>query len=139
MLCATTIDSGSAYTYASNTIRQWRGPSGGNNQVNFLVGVAEDAITVQAGYSVQSALVAGAAGNIRAALDATNAQNLQGSLLRFVAPNANGITIFGTAPQNLNPQMGWHFVAGIENSDGTNANSFCISTNANFITAMLPG
>jgi hypothetical protein len=115
------IDSGSAYTYTSATIRQTRASAG--NQAQFVMGLAEDGIT--SNYGARSFTTAITNANVTTgvcAIDSTSSFASTGFLL--VAITAAIYNQAATDSAMFPPQVGLHTVAACEKSDGSNANTF---------------
>ena len=127
-------DTGVAYTYTTATVRQARASNGAiggatGNNINYVAGLAEDCIT--AAYQQDMTLIAAVAAKVS------------------IGVGDDTITIYKTVPAQLytnvavaitaelatiyhkgmgEPMIGSHYVAALEKGDGTNANSFNIST-----------
>jgi hypothetical protein len=125
LVSALVTDNGSPYTYSSATVRQARASSG--NQVNMVIGLAEESQT--ASYQARGSVAAasGAAMGWTIGLDGTGAaawantviSNPASVAFAYGAPNA-GSTTFG---------IGLHFVAALEFSDGVNSSTYDSSSN----------
>jgi hypothetical protein len=112
-------DNGAAYTYASSTARQARGSAG--NQVSFVTGLAEDAILSVYTNRSDTVAASGAFVAFQPSLDSTS--SFQGQN-QFIDPGvANTFRTSAPAVTMSLPQLGFHFVAAIEQGDGTNANT----------------
>lgn len=112
-------DNGASYTYATATTRQARASA--NNQVNFISGLAEDAIGVSARYDFVTLAVANATLIGGFALDVTNNNSVDQYRVfvsSVIAFDRNNLTT------SIDKQIGYHFVAKIEKGDGANANTF---------------
>jgi hypothetical protein len=124
----TVQDSGSSYTYSSATIRQARASAG--NQVSFVIGLAEDGVACS--YTMEASTAAAGAASNRYGCSALNATNafLSQPVLNF----ANGASAqFGafSYSNTYAPPLGFNSSAALEESDGTNANTFNIGGTAN--------
>lgn len=120
---ASVLDSGTTYAYTTATVRQARASAG--NQVSFVVGNSEDsASAIYTGFANVSAI--GAFIRTGIGVDTTTVFTA-GS---FLTAYANGITLSqNTAWQFAISGPGTHFVAALEQGDGTNGNAFDVSSN----------
>jgi hypothetical protein len=128
MLAGTTNDTGASYTYASSTLRQARGGVGTGNQVNFLIGVAEDNISAIWAYGMMTATVLTSVARLTLGLDSITA-GWGPNFARVSASNANGTNQYGNGLQIFGPLLGWHYIAELQSADGTNASQFALSVN----------
>ncbi|MEY9506913.1 hypothetical protein ABIE87_006471 [Bradyrhizobium diazoefficiens] len=121
----TVVDSGAAYTYTSATVRQARGSAG--NQVSFVLGAQEDGVSFS--YTQRSSTVAAiqAATNTGVGFDVTNAFSIPASAVQTAA--AASVTGGSSNSGVWSAPIGFHTLAFVEGSDGTNANNFNIGTN----------
>lgn len=132
---AKSTDSGTSYTYTSNTIRQARASAG--NQISFIVGLIVDAIQIT--YQSRLATVATAAnafGQIGIGEDVTNASTSPRVYQQTVSAT---VSAFGTPTATLAkfPLLGYHTYAAVEASDAVpNANTFNAESTAT-ITAKI--
>jgi hypothetical protein len=120
---AAVVDSGASYTYLSATFRQARASTG--NQINFVMGVAEDAIDIS--YHAISQY-AGSGRNVSTgmAIDSTSAPQI----FHVFQSGAANIAIGPMSTRYVFvPQMGSHFIAALEASDGANSNTFDSQSN----------
>ena len=116
----TVIDIGASYTYSSSVFRQARGSSA--NQISFVVGASEDAIS--ASYQNVVAMVAAANGVARIAV-AYDSTTTAGNNSTSSGLAAQALYITPHVPFVVNaPAPGTHFIAALENSDGTNSHVF---------------
>lgn len=115
----TVVDQGAAYTLTSSTWRQARASAG--MQVSFVVGASDEAVS--AIYQNVNQMVA-AAGVARIGIgydSITSPSN--NNAIQGVA--AGTLIISPNVPFTVNaPAPGAHYFAAMENSDGTNANTF---------------
>lgn len=121
---AVVTDTGSSYTYSGSAIRQARASTG--NQVNMVIGLAEESQAVSYMARGTVAALTGAAMGWTIGLDSTTAASWAntvtssvGAAFAYGAPNT-GAVILG---------IGYHFVAALEFSDGTNSSTFNASGN----------
>jgi hypothetical protein len=112
-------DNGATYTYSSATVRQARASA--NNKIEFLSGLAEDAIEGSYSNRLVLAAVASASQIIGIALDSTTAfvESSLSSVGNTSQPNVRPVV-----PVKFAPQIGFHYIAALEASDGTNASTF---------------
>lgn len=122
------IDSETAYTYSSATIRQ-AGASAGN-QITFVIGLQEDSVQPQ--YGQVGILAAVLSANMQWAMgfDSTTTR----SCIQFFVENDAALTTQSTAGStscSWSPALGQHFLAALEGGDGTNNNTFNAGTRGN--------
>jgi hypothetical protein len=117
---ATTIDSGTSYTYSSATTRQARASAG--NQISYIVGLDEDSITAVYTQRVLSGPTAGMYGAVTIGVDSTAGSTA--GLCYQQSPTANSTFSRPTAYYQGNPGLGLHFVSANEAGDGTNNATF---------------
>lgn len=115
------IDTAAAYTYNSNVVRQAHASVG--MQVSFVIGLAEDRVFACYSSSILTVAVSAASVSWGIGFDSITTYSQRGSF-----SNQNGTATWGTngsVAQVLNPQIGSHYVAALEASDGAgNANTF---------------
>jgi hypothetical protein len=119
---AFTVDTIS-YTYATSTVRQAHGATG--NKINFISGLAEDCLI--ACYTAEIGLIASAYIQTGIGLDSiTNFMTFGGKQIYAAQVNTGTSTseVVNTSMNIIPPQLGWHYVAALENSDGTHASTF---------------
>ncbi|WP_334406198.1 hypothetical protein [Bradyrhizobium sp. AZCC 2289] len=114
------VDSGANYPYSGATIRQTRASAG--NQVSFVLGLQEDAVSIFYAARSQTAAASLAAGGTGVGLDSTTAYGFSSGI--FQAPAAVAVPVGNTNSGLWQVGIGQHFVAALENSDGTNANTY---------------
>jgi hypothetical protein len=109
------------YTYSSSTIRQARASTG--NQVTFVIGNAEDAVSCSYGQQIDTAAVSGASGRFACSqLNSTTAFYLQNSTVSSNAAVGQAAAL--SYSNSYPPPLGLNVIAAVENGDGTNANTF---------------
>lgn len=108
------------YTYSSATVRQSHAGTG-DMRASFLSGIAEEAIHAAFITTVTLLNVAGSYNILGIGLDSTTAFS---SPTQMIYNNA-ALTGAGSASVNYAalPAIGWHFVASLEQGNGTNANT----------------
>lgn len=116
----TVLDVGAGYTYTSGTIRQARASAG--NQISFVTGLAEDGFFASNIGRITTVGAAGAQGNFGIGLDSTTGYAVQQNVV--IAPTAAAFNSSSANVLNAAPVLGLHYVAALEHSDGTNANTF---------------
>lgn len=114
------IDGGASYTYTSSTIRQARASS--LNQIQFVIGVAEDNIETKYIGQILTSGAANAFGEIGLGFDLTNAFACQPGVT--FAPTAVGFSSVMSSICSWSPGVGIHTLYALEKGDGTNANTF---------------
>jgi hypothetical protein len=115
------IDNGASYSYTLSTIRQARASAG--NQISFLSGLAEDAISAVRAGSMNAAAVANAFSQTGIGLDSTTAYD-GGAWVLNTAPTTAGLQQRFSMTDTIQPQLGWHTVSANENGDNVNAAVF---------------
>lgn len=129
----TVVDSGTAYAYATATIRQARASAG--NQITFVLGQQWD--IVKADYNGVMATSSSTAANLTGGigLDTTTAY----SSPKSVTTTAGNVTILGTlaATYNGSVGIGVHVISANENGDGSNGNAFD-DASTNTLTVVIP-
>ena len=116
------VDSGASYTYVPTTIRQARGSAG--NQIAYLSGLAEDGAFFSYTARLDTVAVSGAYCYFVPALDSTTSSP---SLYTICfAATAAGNSLASMNAITVPPLLGYHYVAMLEGSDGTHANTFGI-------------
>lgn len=116
------IDSGTAYTYTTGTIRQSRASAG--NQISYVLGIAEDGIL--ASYTQYGATVSGVS-NAFLEFGIGNTSNaFLGQFAVAVEPGGvTGGTSLGVGlSYPLPPTLGLSTIYALERGDGANANAF---------------
>jgi len=118
-VACTVIDTGANYPYTAATTRQARASA--TYQVSYLVGLAGEPLS--ASYSDETTVLATAFAvtRIGVGFDSTTAFN---SIFSNQTSTANARSSVGPAPAVIIPTIGAHYVAALEQSDGTNANIF---------------
>jgi hypothetical protein len=116
------FDNGTTYTYSTNTIRAIRGGVG--MRMTWVQGLAEDWSYAKMLGNVTTTATAGSKSTMGIGLDATNAYATVSSANSVVAPTANAFAASVPGEGAIPPQLGQHFIAGVEQGDGTNANTF---------------
>jgi hypothetical protein len=111
------FDSGVAYSYTSNTIRQARGSAG--NQISFVCGVSEDSVNVWSQAFITDAAAVNATMIVGIGFD-SNTVFGTGTLVRN--PVAASYTNVGSTFWTAQSALGVHTYSRIEQGDGTNAN-----------------
>jgi len=117
---ATVTDNGVPYTYSSATVRQARASAG--NQVNFIIGLAENPVLAWDACTIGLVAAAAAGVSYGLGLNQIVAYTLNKNSVinqNFAATGANG----GVNSGAMQPIAGYNFVAALQNSDG-NANTF---------------
>jgi len=120
---STVIDSGIAYTYTSSTVRQARASAG--NQITIVVGLNEESVDVA--YNVVGKMVTVNNAGLQAGigLDSTSAYAAcNGQLFQMTGLTTVALQNSATTACSVYPGLGQHFFSALENSDGTNANTF---------------
>lgn len=113
------IDSGASYSYSSATPRQARGSAG--NQISFISGLQEDALTAQVSGNSVTASVINASALYGIGFDTTTTF----SSLRMAAFASTAAPYLSTGTSIYSgTAIGWHAVSSNEASDGSNANIF---------------
>lgn len=120
------IDTAASYTYTSSTPRQAHGSA--TMQVSFVIGAAEDAVWASYTGQIQTTAVIFSFLKFGVGFDVTNAFSQSGI---FIAASANTLSGGYSIGAIWNFGIGTHFVAAIESSDNTNANSFNVGGAAN--------
>lgn len=115
-----TQDNGAGYTYSSNTVRQARASSG--NQINFVIGLAEEGYPVNYVTRTDTAAASGAFGLVGIGVDTTSAFTIPNSI--SYAPSAAVYITTNCISRTIFPNIGVHFVAAVEQSDNINNNTF---------------
>lgn len=127
-------DSGARYTYTSVTWRQDRAST--SMQVNFVLGLTQDTMQIYRFDNIATNAALGSAAGEGIGIDATNTPTIL-PVCSVVAPTA---AVFSgdcqTAPTFF-PTLGSHFIAAIQQSDGTNAINFD-NVNSDSISIFLP-
>lgn len=126
------VDNGATYTYSIGSARQARASAG--NQVSFVLGLQEDGIAVS--YAARSQTSGGilAAGGTGIGLDLTSSYSCSSGI--FQAPVAVAVPVGNTNSCNLQVGIGLHFIAALENSDGSNANTYDAASNNTLSTGV---
>jgi hypothetical protein len=112
-------DSGTSYTYTSGTVRQARASSG--NQVQFVLGAAEDGVIGSYINRVNTVATATATTTYGCGFDSTTTYSGQGALIS--APTAATFIGASGVPCSWTPSVGFHTLSANESGDGTNANT----------------
>lgn len=124
-IVSSVIDSGTGYTYGTNTIRAARASN--TNRITFVSGVAEEAVHT----SYTENLAPSSAGNIASSgvgLDSTTAY---AAINSYANDSSSTITITLSNNYTASPQIGQHFIQALENANsGTNI-TFDQFSNAN--------
>lgn len=116
----TVVDTGTSYTYSSTTWRQARASTA--MQVSFVVGAAEDAVTAIYQNVNQMVAASSAVARIGVGYDTVTAPSNNNA---FQGVAASTLIISPNVPYTVNnPAPGTHYLAAMENSDGTNSNTF---------------
>ncbi len=118
MFTSAVIDTGTPYAYTTAAWRQMRGSAA--MQVNFTTGLAEDAMSSIA-WLIYNAGGNGinASGNWGIGLDSTTASYLASSSVYIdynVATNTVGCLLEASAHSIIAPQIGLHYISGLENA-----------------------
>jgi hypothetical protein len=121
----TVVDNGTAYTYTTATIRQARASAG--NQVQVVIGVNEDAITVN--YSARGATTAASAASPMWGVGVDSTTTFTVPQCQWTNTAAVAATWGCTNSTILSPTLiGIHTITANENGDGSNANTFGTGT-----------
>jgi len=113
---STVTDTSGAYTYTSQTVRQAHASTG--NQINFIVGLAEDAISASGSMMITTAAVASAGGSFGVGLNTTTTYSFAPT--GTAAATAAAFTFGSTSAGSAVPQRGFNALTLNENADGTN-------------------
>ena len=113
-------DSGVSYTYGSATVRQARASTG--NQISFMVGVQEDAALITYSDYCHTAVASNSNLQIGIGIDSTTAYSSPAQVI--VSPAVTAQSGSPTATINTSFVAGKHFVAALENADGTTTSTF---------------
>ncbi len=132
LVSANVTDSGATYTYATNTWRQARASSG--NQISFVLGAAEDAITVAYGASAAGSGTLGSTNIASVGLNSTTAAAAFGFSLVAQTTNTS-LSLSGAASYVMSPPAGSGFVAALE--FGTSPSNTLDSSATNTLSALL--
>jgi hypothetical protein len=119
IVSTTVTDSNGSWAYTSATVRQVDGSAG--NQVSFISGLAADGISASYSGGGSLAAVAGAFYQIGFALDSVTVFDKNNV---FQTGAAAGVTGGSLVINSYGPQLGYHYIAALERSDGTNATTF---------------
>jgi len=119
VVATTVTDSNASWNYTSATVRQVDGSGG--NQVGFISGLAADGITASYAGGGSLAAAAGAFYQIGLALDSVTVFDKNNV---FQTGSAVAVTGGSFVTNNYAPQIGYHLIAALERSDGTNAVTF---------------
>jgi hypothetical protein len=92
--------------------------------MTWVKGLAEDWSYAKMLGNVTTTATAGSKSTMGIGLDATNAYATVSSANSVVAPTANAFAASVPGEGAIPPQLGQHFIAGVEQGDGTNANTF---------------
>jgi hypothetical protein len=120
----TVTDTGASYPYASATVRQARASAG--NQVSFIVGLIEDGWWATAGGAFATVAAANAAVAICVGLNSTSSCAFQKGFGQ--APTAVSSVLALPSSGGAMPSAGLNIVSANEQSDGTNNNTFDLSS-----------
>jgi hypothetical protein len=106
-------DNGAPYTYATNTIRQARAST--TNQVNFLVGLLEDAISAVYSVQITTAAAVGSEAWTGIGLDTITAITSPYAIAYNTSATAGkvGFATVMNMPVGT-PGLGWHYAAAVE-------------------------
>lgn len=126
-------DSGAGYAYPSITVRQARASAG--NQASFVIGQPESSVAFSHSQRVDTIAAASAIGSWGVGLDSTTAYVQAKNIITSVA--AVSYIGGGTNAGFTTPGIGSHYLAALENSDGTNANVFNNGTNATLSISLM--
>ena len=117
--CSSTTDNTGFWTYTSATIRLANGS--GNNQTQWISGLAGGSIQATYSQTVRPASVVGAAGNMGLAINSTTVFDAQAQILNNAAATVN---TGASVTNSYGGRLGANFIAATESSDGTNATTF---------------
>ncbi|MFB6449256.1 hypothetical protein [Bradyrhizobium tunisiense] len=129
MTAVSVSDNAASWTYASATIRATN--NGVLNRVSFVSGLALHGISANNQVLIRPAAAVSAVGEIGIALDGTAASDKQS---RATNPTSSTMDLSASSAFTYAPQLGAHFVAGTENSDGTNTATYFGSSGRAFLT-----
>ena len=120
-------DSGATYTYQTATVRQARASA--TNQINYVSGVAEDAPDAQYQQGITLVGAVAATGYIGVGDDSITAfETVPGQVYSNVAVVLTSRASVRYQKGFGEPMLGVHYIAALENGDGTNANTFNVGT-----------
>ena len=108
-----------SYTYTTATVRQAAGTT--ETQVSFVSGLGEDCFDASYNQVITLTANVGSFVEIGIGLDSTTTRFKSGAVQNGVAVAAQFQAV---AKGSVNPQLGFHFVAGLELGDGAHANTF---------------
>ena len=115
------------YTLTATGFRAAHGST--NNRVNFVSGLAEDAIAINYNSTTSTVTTGGAYTQCAVGLDsATSALN--GVFTQNNTPANSSMAIGQPLAINAQPQLGSHYVQALEQGDGSHANTYNFSGNA---------
>lgn len=124
------VDTGAAYTYGSNAIRQPRGSTG--NQISYVSGAADDG--VMASYCSSIAAVASGGGSIGIGFNSTA---YYGPRQVFIGPSGSSMYLGLSAAVAVPGTMGKNVILALEQGDGTNANTFNATLSATLSASVM--
>jgi hypothetical protein len=116
------IDTAALYTYTSTAVRQAHGSA--TMQVSFVVGLAEDAVDVS--YQDQVVTVAAAGAQVIVALGFDTVTALSATA-NWSSPAAASVISSPVVRKTWRPGIGAHYVAALQEGDGSHANSFNVA------------
>jgi len=122
----TNSDNGASYTYTSATVRQARGSA--NNQINFVTGLAEDAIIAQRFFHQATVAIATANTFNTVGLDVVTLASNNSMILGAYAGTAVLSYGYLTLSAMFDKQLGYHFLTSLEAGDGAHANTFDLNS-----------
>ena len=118
-IATTVTDSNATWAYTSATVRQVGGSTG--NQVRFVSGLAADGISASYFNRASVAAVNGAFYQIGIAMDSVTAFD---KVNAYQNNAASAVSAGASVTNNYGPQIGFHYIAALERSDGTNSVTF---------------
>jgi hypothetical protein len=118
-IATTVTDSNATWAYTSATVRQVDGSTG--NQVSFVSGLAADGISASYFNRASVAAVNGAFYQIGIAMDSITAFD---KVNAYQNNAASAVSAGASVTNNYGPQLGFHYIAALERSDGTNSVTF---------------
>lgn len=127
MVYAASNDNGTSYTYTSSTVRQARASTG--NQLNFLSGLAEDAISTAYFTSLSTTANVGSNQFFGIGIDSITIANAAETTAQNLT-TASALVTQTTCSHLASPQLGSHYFSAVEASDNSHANTFDAFSNA---------
>ncbi len=126
------VDIGASYTYTTATTRQARASAG--NQVQIVIGVAEDDVTASTNGRMLAAAANSALPTSGVGVDSLITFACQPSIIVQSGAGATLLSMAGVSTCGFNPGVGLHTISANELGDGTNANTFDFSSLNTLIT-----